>query len=150
RTTEENEAMSSAVAEITNPVEETEAFQVLMARLAKRTGAVPPELVVRHVMGCVPPQEWPTRVEAMDAALRRLEAARKDRLRVEARPPAGRLLGLYITQRPGAGSRPYRTVLHAIDPIDGRCDCPDFVKNSLAICKHILAVIEHLHARPRI
>ena len=74
----------------------------------------------------------------------------KDKLRVEARPPEGRLLGLYVTRRPGSGSRPYRTVLHGVDPIDGRCDCPDFVKNSLGICKHILVVLEHLHARPRL
>ena len=37
----------------------------------------PPELMVRHVLGCVPPHEWPTRVEAMDAVLRRLESARQ-------------------------------------------------------------------------
>jgi len=142
--------MSSAVVEIEVPVEETEAFGVLLTRVGKRTGEIPPEVMVRHVLACVPPHEWPTRVEAMDAALRRLDSARKDKLRVEARPPEGRLLGLYITRRPGSGSRPYRTVLHGVDPIDGRCDCPDFVKNSLAICKHILVVLEHLHARPRV
>ena len=81
--------------------------------------------------------------------LRRLEAARKDSLRVEARPAEGRHLGLYVTRRPGAGSRPYRTILHGVDPIEGRCDCPDFIKNSLGLCKHILVVLEHLHARPR-
>ena len=60
------------------------------------------------------------------------------------------MLGVYVTRRPGAGSRPYRTILHGVDPIEGRCDCPDFVKNSLGICKHILVVLEHLHARPRV
>ena len=86
----------------------------------------------------------------MDAVLRRLEAARKDSLRVEARPADGRHLGLYVTRRPGAGSRPYRTILHGVDPIEGRCDCPDFIKNSLGLCKHILVVLDHLHARPRV
>ena len=142
--------MSSAVLDIKVPVEETEAFQVLMTRVGKRTGKIPSELMVRHVLSCVPPHEWPTRVEAMDAAVRRLESARKDKLRVEARPSEGRLLGLYVTRRPGSGSRPYRTLVHGVDPIDGRCDCPDFIKNSLGMCKHILIVIEHIHARPRV
>ena len=142
--------MSSAVVEIEVPVEETEAYQELMTRAGRRTGKIPAELMVRHVLACVPPHEWPTRVEAMDAVLRRLESARKDSLRVEARPADGRLLGLYVTRRPGAGSRPYRTVLHGVDPIEGRCDCPDFLKNSLGLCKHILVVLEHLHARPRV
>jgi superfamily II DNA or RNA helicase len=142
--------MSSAVAQIEVSTEETEAYQVLMSRVGRRTGELPAELLVRHVLGCVPPEEWPIRVEAMDAVLRRLESGRKDKLRVEARPADGRLLGLYVTRRPGAGSRPYRTVMQGIDPIEGRCDCPDFLKNSLAICKHILVVLEHLHMRPRV
>jgi superfamily II DNA or RNA helicase len=129
--------------------EETEAYQVLMARVGKRTGKISPEVMVRHVLGCVPAHEWPTRVEAMDAVLRRLEAAKRDKLRLEARPPEGKILGAYATRRPGSGSRPYRTILHAIDPIEARCDCPDFVKNSLGICKHILTVIEHIHEHPK-
>jgi superfamily II DNA or RNA helicase len=142
--------MSSAVVDIVAPVEETEAFHELMTRAGRRTGKIPAEMMVRHVLGCVPPHEWPTRVEAMDAVIRRLESARKDDLRLEARPAKGTLLGLYVTRRPGSGSRPYRTVLSGIDPIEGRCDCPDFVKNSLGFCKHILVVLEHLHTRPRL
>jgi len=142
--------MSSAVVDSEGRVEETEAFQELMTRVGRRTGKIPAEGLVRHVLGCVPPHEWPTRVEAMDAVIRRLESARKDNLRLEARPAEGRLLGLYVTRRPGLGSRPYRTVLLGVDPIEGRCDCPDFVKNSLGLCKHILVVLEHLHTRPRV
>jgi superfamily II DNA or RNA helicase len=142
--------MSSAVVEVGVAVEESEAYHELMTRAGRRTGKLPADMMVRHVLACVPPHEWPTRVEAMDAVLRRLEAARKDSLRVEARPPDGKLLGLYMTRRPGAGSRPYRTMIREVDPIEGRCDCPDFIKNSLGICKHILVVLEHLHSRPRL
>src|SRR5271169_2624740 len=142
--------MASSVAEIEVPVEETEAYHELMARVGRRTGTLPADLLVRHVLGCVPANEWPTRVEAMDAVLRRLESARKDNLRVASRPAEGRLLGIYATRRPGSGSRPYRTALHGVDPIQGRCDCPDFVKNSLGVCKHILVVLEHLYQRPRL
>jgi superfamily II DNA or RNA helicase len=142
--------MASAVVDIEVPAEESEAFHELMTRVGRRTGKIPPEAMVRHVLGCVPPHEWPTRVEAMDAVIRRLESARKDKLRLEARPQNGRLLGLYVTRRPGSGSRPYRTLLLGIDPVEGRCDCPDFLKNSLGFCKHILVVLEHLNTRPRL
>ena len=61
-----------------------EAYQTLLARVGRRSPQVPAEVLVRHVLGCVPPQEWPVRVEAMDALLRRLESARKDGLRIGA------------------------------------------------------------------
>ena len=96
----------------------------------------------------MPAHEWPVRVEAMDALLRRLESARKDELRIEARPEKGKVLGLYATRRRGSEARPYRTIVSGVDPLRGRCDCPDFVKNSLGLCKHILVVLDHVHARP--
>ena len=92
--------MSSAVVDYGVPVAETEAYQELMTRAGRRTGNIPADLMVRQVLACVPAHEWPTRVEALDAVLRRLEAARKDSLRVEARPADGRHLGLYVTRRP--------------------------------------------------
>jgi superfamily II DNA or RNA helicase len=150
RTTEDLDAMTSAVAEFKVPIEESEAFQVLMTRAGRKTGKIPAELVVRQVLACVPPPEWPTRIEATDALLRRIESAQREKMRVEARPAGGRLFGLYVTRRQGSGARPYRTVLLGIDPLRGRCDCPDFLKNSLGVCKHILIVVEHLYARPRV
>ncbi len=142
--------MSSAVAEIAIPAEETEAYETLLGRVSRRTGKVPPEALVRHVLAVVPAAEWPVRVEAMDALIRRIDAGREDKLRVESRPPGGRLLGLWATRRPGSGARPYRTVVLGVDPIEARCDCPDFLRNSLGLCKHSLTVLEHIHARPRL
>ena len=103
--------MSSSVAEIANPVEETEAYETLLGRVAKRTGKIAAEDLVRHVLAIVPAAEWPVRVEAMDALLRRIDASKEDKLRVESRPPEGRILGLWATRRPGSGARPYRTVV---------------------------------------
>lgn len=142
--------MPSIAAEITLPVEETEAYETLLARAVKRTGKIPPEVLVKHILAIVPATEWPVRVEAMDALLRRIDAGREDRLRVESRPPGGRILGLWATRRPGSGARPYRTVLAGIDPIETRCDCPDFLRNSLGVCKHSLTVLDHVYARPRL
>src|SRR5262245_30925010 len=142
--------MSSTAAEIAIPVEETEAYETLLGRVFKRTGKIPPEVLVRHILEVVPAAEWPVRVEAMDALLRRIDAGREDKLRVESRPPGGRILGLWATRRPGSGARPYRTVLAGIDPVKTRCDCPDFLRSSLGVCKHSLTVLEHVFGRPRL
>ena len=145
--------MSSAVAQIVVPVPETEAFKELLARVGRKAGNIPPELFVQHVLDCVPAHEWPTRLDAMEAIVRRLRVSpARENLRVEARPARGRLLGLYVTRRLWGRARasPYRTVLLGIEPIEGRCDCPDFLKNSLGLCKHLLVVLDHLHTRPRV
>ena len=130
--------------------EHSEAFETLLARVGRKSPKIPPEVLVRHVMRCVPPDEWPARVEAMDALLRRLESVKSDALRIDARPGGGHLLGPYVTKRRKTDVRPYSTVLEAVEPIGGSCDCPDFLKNSLGVCKHILTVLEHLYSRPRL
>ena len=86
----------------------------------------------------------------MDALLRRLDSARKDGLSIDSRPEGGSPLGVYATKKRGSGARPYATAISGVDPIEARCDCPDFLKNSLGICKHALIVLEHLHARPKL
>ena len=98
--------MSIAVVDVAEPVEETEAYQELMTRAGRRTGNIPAGLMVKNVLKCVPPHEWPTRVEALEAMPRRLEAARKDSLRVEARPAEGRHLGVYVTRARERGHAP--------------------------------------------
>ena len=138
------------ISQLSTPTEEGEAYRTLLQRLGRKSGKLPADLLVRHVMACVPSGEWPVRVEAMDAVSRRLEAARKDDLRIVAKPPAGGVLGQYATGRKNSDARPYDIVLRGVDPIDARCNCPDFLKNSLALCKHVLAVLDHLHARPRL
>src|SRR5208283_3832147 len=132
----------------TIPVEETEAFATLVGRIGRNASKIPAEILARHVLDTVPAQEWPVRVEAMDALLRRLESGHKDELRIESRPEGGKLLGLYATRRRGSEARPYRTIVAGVDPLKGRCDCPDYLRNSLGLCKHILVVLEHVHGRP--
>ncbi len=129
---------------------ESEALGVLVGRIGRKGGSIPAGSLASLVLRVVPAEEWPARVEACDALLRRLESGRKDALRLETRPEGGRTLGLYGTRRKGSASRPYHTILSGVDPIAGRCDCPDFLRNSLGVCKHVLAVAEHLHSRPRL
>ena len=142
--------MIQTTMESTVPLDETEAFATLLGRIGRKATQIPAEILVRHILEIVPAHEWPVRAEAMEALLRRLESGHKDKLKIEARPEQGRLLGLYATRRRGSESRPYHTVVAGVDPIRGHCDCPDYLKNSLGLCKHILIVAEHLHARPRV
>jgi hypothetical protein len=74
-------------------IEESEAYRTLLPRLKRKDLLIPPEVLTSHVLTCVPPQEWPARVEAAEAVLRRWDAARRDELLIEARPEGGRVLG---------------------------------------------------------
>src|SRR5262249_53488754 len=98
--------MATSATDCVVPVAETEAVGALMDRLGGKENKVSGELLVRHVMGVVPAYEWPVRVEALDAVLRRQESARKDELRLEGRPEAGRVLGVYATRRKSSNARP--------------------------------------------
>jgi SNF2-related domain/Helicase conserved C-terminal domain len=129
---------------------ETEAYKTLLARVGRKSPKIPADLLVRHVLRVVPASEWPVRVEAMDAVLRRVDSVKKDGLGIGGRPSGGSPLGVYSTKRRGSGARPYSSAIFGVDPIEARCDCPDFLKNSLAICKHVLIILEFLHARPKV
>jgi hypothetical protein len=69
-----------------------------------------------------------------------------DEIRILERPRRG-LLGLYATRRRDSRARPYRTLLRQIEPIDGSCECADFLRNSLGLCKHLLAVLEQVASK---
>ena len=130
--------------------QQAEALATLMDQVGRKSGKIPAEKLALHVLRIVPAEEWPVRVAAMDALLRRLEFAHRDELRIESRPELGKWLGPYGTRRKGsAGTRPYRTVILGIEPIHASCDCPDFVQNSLGLCKHALTVLESLYEKPR-
>lgn len=127
--------------------EAREALRGIVGRKSLKIGADP---LVEHVLAIVGPEEWPVRAAAMEALLRRLEQARKDELRITGRPAGNAVLGTYSTRRRGAnGSRPYTTVLTGVEPLSGRCDCPDYLKGSLGLCKHLFAVLEDVFSKPR-
>ena len=79
--------------------------------------------------------------------LRRFAFGRADQLRIVARPPKGRRLGLYATRRAGSPAHPYRTLLRGIEPTEGSCDCADVLRSSLGLCKHLLTVLEDVASR---
>ena len=122
-------------------VAESETYQTLLARAQRRTGGVPAERIVRHVLSVTDGGDWPVQRDALDATLRRCVSAQTDEIQIVKRP-RGRLIGLYATRCRGSRARPYRTLLRRIEPIDGSCECPDFLRNSLGLCKHVIAVLE--------
>jgi superfamily II DNA or RNA helicase len=127
-------------------ITESETYQTLLARAQRRTGGVPSEQIVRHVLLVTEGGDWPVQREALDAVLRRCASARADEIRIVGRP-RGRVLGLYATRRRGSRARPYRTLLRRIEPLDGSCECPDFLRNSLRLCKHLVAVLEDVPSK---
>lgn len=130
-------------------IEDLEAFEELRSRASGKLGALPPELVTKHVLKVTKGADWPVQRAALDAMIRRLAATRRDALRLTARPRNRSGLGLYATGRRGGGRRPYRTLLAALDPLIGSCDCKDFQKGALGICKHLLVAVEDLAAKPK-
>jgi superfamily II DNA or RNA helicase len=119
----------------------SESYQTLLARAQRRTGGLLPEKIVYHVLSVTQGGDWPVQREALEAVLRRCGSARADEIRIVGRP-RGRVLGLYATRRGGSRARPYRTLIRRIEPPDGSCECPDFLRNSLGLCKHLVAVLE--------
>jgi superfamily II DNA or RNA helicase len=127
---------------------DSEAYQTLLARAHRKTGPIPADLIARHVLAVTVGADWPVQREALEALLRRFAFGKADRLEIVARPRGGPL-GLYATRRRGSAARPYRTLLRSADPLDGSCSCPDFLRSSLGLCKHLLAVLHDLAATPR-
>ncbi|MBI4564501.1 MAG: DEAD/DEAH box helicase [Planctomycetes bacterium] len=135
---------------VESPASETsEAYQTLLSRAHRKTGSIPAAPLVKHVLDVTREADWPVQREAMEALLRRLSFARKDQLTIADRPPGGRVLGFYATRRKGSTDRPYRTRLDGVDPPRGSCDCPDFLRSSLALCKHLLVILEDIASSPR-
>jgi SNF2-related domain/Helicase conserved C-terminal domain len=121
----------------------TEAYQTLLARAHRRTGGVPARTIVRHVLAVTRGGDWPVQRDALDAVLRRCASAHAGDVQIVGRP-GSRLLGLYQTRRRGSRARPYRTLLRRIEPVEGSCECADFLRSSLGLCKHLVAVLEDI------
>ncbi|MDB5219918.1 MAG: rapA [Myxococcaceae bacterium] len=134
-----------------------ETRRTLVSSARRRFGAVPAELIVDHVLAMTEKTDFAVREAALAALVRRMSFALRDGLSILARPPRGAMLGPYSTarapapraRRPRADAprlqRPYVTSLDSLRPLSGSCDCPDFVRSSLGLCKHLLIVLDAVH-----
>jgi superfamily II DNA or RNA helicase len=131
--------MPVAARSIPDPTADSEAFQALLLLAERRTGRIPPDRLVRHILSVTAQAGWPVQRAALEAVLRRLSVAKQDGLVVATAPSSG--LGTFSTRRKGSAVRPYATLLEQIEPLRATCDCRDFVRNSLGLCKHVLTVL---------
>ncbi|MEW5981924.1 MAG: SNF2-related protein [Acidobacteriota bacterium] len=131
-----------------SPITDTEGYQTLLARAKRQTVGLTPERLVAHILAVTKDGDWPVQRDALEAALSRCASARADEVQVVGRPPKGPL-GIYATRRRGSRARPYNTLLRQLDPLNGSCECPDFLRNSLGLCKHLVAVLEDVRTRRR-
>jgi hypothetical protein len=125
---------------------DSEVYQTLLARAHRKTGRVPAATFVRQVLTVTAGGDGPLQCDALDAILRRCASAQAGDVDITKRP-RGRALGLYRTRRRGSPAPPYRTLLRSADPLDGSCDCPDFVRNALGLCRHVIAVLGEVAAK---
>ncbi len=131
--------------------EETLATLSDLAR--RRTRRIPPESVATHVIAVTDGADWQVRRAALDALIRRIKFIERDGLVVTARPKR-QVLGVYATGRSDAtgepskrAARPWTTELESLEPPRGSCDCPDYLRGSLGLCKHLLCVIDTVLAK---
>ena len=130
---------------LTSPEADAEARRELEAMAKKRFGAIPAALVARHVLEVTRGGDFPLRRAALEALQRRQAAAARDALRV-VHAPGRSAAGLY-TIAAKANRRPYRTLLVSAAGLSGSCDCRDFVRNGLGLCKHLLVALDHVHRK---
>ena len=121
-----------------------EALEALVQVAGRRTFPIPADLLARHALDLPGEWDWPVRRAALEALLRRLASARSQRIVVAIEPRRG-AWGRYVLARPDDDEAlPYDVRLSSVRPPRGACDCPDFLRASLGLCKHLLAVLEHL------
>jgi superfamily II DNA or RNA helicase len=137
--------MSKAPPHTATTVDATEAFAALVHLAGKKPAPIPSDLLARHVLALPGDWDWPVRRAAMEAVLRRLHSMREQGLGV-LDAPGRSVWGRYRLHRDG-DPLPYEVWLRSLLPLRGSCDCADFVRGALGLCKHLLATMNHLTRR---
>ena len=135
--------MSESAPPASPPRSTDEALDALVQIAGRRTYPIPADLLARHALELPGEWDWPVRRAALEALLRRLASARLQGVAV-ARGPRRNPWGRYVLARPAGEALPYEVHLFSVRPTRGACDCPDFLRASLGLCKHLLAVLDHL------
>ena len=133
-----------------------ETRQWLVDESRGRFGSIPEELIADQILEVTRDADFPVRRAAHEALLRRMKNAVDEGLKVGQAPRGG--IGAYVvSRRPPAGSRaaraqerrPYDVLLEAVAPARGECGCPDYLKGSLGLCKHLLVALDYVFQTPR-
>lgn len=129
--------------------DDSEAYEALVQIAGRRTAPVPVELLVRHTLALPGRWDWPVRRAAFEAILRRLVSVRAQEIAVVEGPGRGAWGRYHLTRADAEGTLPYDVRLSSLAPVQGSCDCADYLRASLGLCKHLLAVLVHLARKPR-
>jgi superfamily II DNA or RNA helicase len=130
------------------PEDETEASRVLLAMAHRKKGRIPCELLVNHVLKITAGGDWPLRRGAMEAVLRRCTSVEEGRFVIEARWSRRDAVGDFTVRRKDGGARSHEARITCVDPLEASCDCDDYLRNSLGLCKHVLAVLHRRRVTP--
>jgi hypothetical protein len=110
---------------------------ILEEKLALRLADAPPE---RPPIESLPEEELVTQ-----ALAEREERARTEKMRLVSVAPQEIWTDYTVTN--AASGKSYRVALRGWRPGDSYCSCPDFRKNTLGTCKHILHTLEKVRRR---
>ncbi len=139
------------------PLEETRLW--LSDYAHRRFAPIPGELIASHIIKVTAGADFPVRRAAIEALHRRMQNVESDGLFVK-ETPTHAVLGAYVIAKAATKTgdvsgrkrhepRPYETVLLSVSPLRGQCNCPDFLKGSLGLCKHLLTAIVQVYDRPK-
>lgn len=124
---------------------DTECYRELVALAGRKFGSIPAEVLAEHVIKICSDVDWVVRREAMLALHRRYLSVHSEELCIAKRPEGRNLLGEYKTKI-GSDVKPYRTILKAVNLISCECDCADYLRSSLGICKHIFVLLDFVYS----
>ena len=122
--------------------DEREAFNTLHAEVDGQTGKVPATLVTLHLLKVTRGGDFALRRAALEALVRRIKAARasSDAWRIDGRRRAKLTVGLH---RVAVGrGKAYHVLISSFGDLAGSCECPDFSRSSLGLCKHLWWALE--------
>jgi hypothetical protein len=97
-----------------------------------------------------PPEREPVESQSEEALVARAlaereERARTEKMRITSLDP-GQIWADYTVTNAASG-KSYRLALRGWQPGESYCSCPDFRKNTLGTCKHILQALEKVRRR---
>lgn len=120
-----------------------EAHKQLHGEARGKTGRLPADLIASHVLEVAGETDFDVQTAALEALLRRIKSAKAaDGWRLVSATRGKSPFGSF-TLLTGEARR-YRLFLSSLRPLRGSCECPDYARNSLGLCKHLLWLMERV------
>lgn len=122
------------------PTADGEALEVLSAELDGHTGRIPARLAALQLLRVTAGGDFALRRAALEALLRRVKATRKDWRIAGSRRGARVTLGTHRVTV--ARKKSYQVLVSSFGELRGSCECADFARSSLGLCKHLWWLLE--------